>query len=142
VIGLFDTALCAGLAIWWFEVPFRGQWVVFLLSCTFFLLVVLSLGYVISVVAKSQLAASQAALIATFLPAFLLSGFIYPIDQMPVVIQVITHLVPARYFMTIIRDVFLKGTPLHFLVYDLLALAIFAAILTILATRAFHKKLA
>jgi ABC-2 type transport system permease protein len=140
-IGLVDTALCAGLAIWWFEVPFRGQWSVFFLSCTLFLLVVLSLGYVVSVVAKSQLAASQAALIATFLPAFLLSGFIYPIDQMPVVIQAITHLIPARYFMTIIRDVFLKGTPVAFLLDDLLALALFAGMLTILATRAFHKKL-
>jgi ABC-2 type transport system permease protein len=141
-IGLFDTALCAGLAVWWFEVPFRGQWTVFFLSCTLFLLVVLSLGYVVSVVAKSQLAASQAALIATFLPAFLLSGFIYPIDQMPAVIQAITHLIPARYFMTIIRDVFLKGTPLHLLMDDLLALALFAAMLTMLAMRAFHKKLA
>jgi ABC-2 type transport system permease protein len=142
VIGLFDTALCAGLAIWWFEVPFRGQWSVFFLSCTLFLLVVLSLGYVISVVAKSQLAASQAALIATFLPAFLLSGFIYPIDQMPAAIQAITHIIPARYFMTIIRDVFLKGTPLPLLVDDLLALALFGSVLTILATRVFQKKLA
>lgn len=140
-IGLFDTTLCAGLAIWWFDVPFRGQWSVFVLSCALFLIVVLSLGYVVSVVAKSQLAASQAALIATFLPAFLLSGFIYPIDQMPVVIQVITHLIPARYFMTILRDVFLKGTPLPFLVEDLLALAAFAAILTTLAMRAFRKQL-
>lgn len=141
VIGLLDTALCAGMAIWWFEVPFRGQWSVFFLSCTLFLIVVLSLGYFVSVVAKSQLAASQAALIATFLPAFLLSGFIYPIDQMPPVIQVITHLIPARYFMTIIRDVFLKGTSLPLLLDDLLALALFAVLLTILATRAFQKKL-
>jgi ABC-2 type transport system permease protein len=99
------------------------------------------MGYVVSVVAKSQLAASQTALIATFLPAFLLSGFIYPIDQMPVVIQLITHLIPARYFMTIIRDVFLKGTSIPLLLNDLLALAIFAILLTVLATRAFHKKL-
>ena len=141
VIGLLDTALCAGIAIWWFDVPFRGQWSVFFLSCTLFLIVVLSLGYCVSVVAKSQLAASQVALIATFLPAFLLSGFIYPIDQMPAFIQLITHLIPARYFMTIIRDVFLKGTSIPFLLDDLLALAIFALFLTILATRAFHKKL-
>lgn len=140
-IGLFDTALCAGVAIWWFEVPFRGQWSVFFLSCTLFLIVVLSLGYVVSVVAKSQLAASQAALIATFLPAFLLSGFIYPIDQMPAAIQVITHLIPARYFMTIIRDVFLKGTSIPLLLNDLSALAIFALLLTVLATRAFRKTL-
>ncbi len=140
-IGLLDTALCAGLAIWWFDVPFRGQWSVFLLSCTLFLVVVLSLGYLLSVVAKSQLAASQAALIATFLPAFLLSGFLYPIDQMPAVIQVLTHIIPARYFMTIIRDVFLKGTPLPLLLDDLLALALFATLLTVVATRAFRKQL-
>jgi ABC-2 type transport system permease protein len=142
VIGLVDTALCAAVAIRWFEVPFRGQWTVLFLSCTLFLIVVLSLGYVISVVAKSQLAASQAALIATFLPAFLLSGFLYPVDQMPAATQLITYLVPARYFMTILRDVFLKGTSLPFLMDDLLALALFAAILTILATRVFRKKLA
>jgi ABC-2 type transport system permease protein len=99
------------------------------------------LGYFISVIARSQLAASQAALIATFLPAFLLSGFIYPIDQMPTVIQVITHLIPARYFMNIIRDVFLKGTALPLLLDDLFALALFALLLTFLATRAFQKQL-
>jgi ABC-2 type transport system permease protein len=60
---------------------------------------------------------------------------------MPVVIQVITHVIPARYFMTIIRDVFLKGTSIPFLLDDLLALALFALLLTVLATRAFHKKL-
>jgi ABC-2 type transport system permease protein len=141
VIGLLDTVLCAALAIWWFDVPFRGQWSVFFVSCTLFLIVVLSMGYLLSVVAKSQLAASQAALIATFLPAFLLSGFIYPIDQMPAAIQVVTHIIPARYFMTIIRDVFLKGTPLPLLLDDLLALALFAMILTLAATRAFKKQL-
>jgi ABC-2 type transport system permease protein len=99
------------------------------------------LGFFVSVIAISQLAASQVALIATFLPAFLLSGFIYPIDQMPAFIQLITHLIPARYFMTIIRDVFLKGTSIPLLLNDLLALAIFALLLTILATRAFQKKL-
>ncbi|HJT19286.1 MAG TPA: ABC transporter permease [Nitrospira sp.] len=140
-IGLLDTAICAGLAIWWFDVPFRGHWSVFFVSCTLFLTVVLSLGYCISVVAKTQLAASQVALISTFLPAFLLSGFIYPIDQMPTAIQVVSYLIPARYFMTIIRDVFLKGTSLPLLLDDLLALAVFAALLTVLATRAFQKKL-
>jgi drug efflux transport system permease protein len=141
LIGMLDTALCAGMGIWWFHVPFRGQWSVFLISSALFLMVVLSLGYVISVIAKSQLAASQAALIATFLPAFLLSGFIYPIDQMPTVIRLITYVIPARYFMTITRDVFLKGTPIPLLLDDLVALAVFALLLTVLATRAFQKKL-
>jgi ABC-2 type transport system permease protein len=141
LIGMLDTALCAGMAVWWFQVPFRGQWIVFLFSSMLFLTVVLSFGYLISVVAKSQLAASQFALVATFLPAFLLSGFIYPIDQMPTVIRLITYIIPARYFMTITRDVFLKGTALPLLLDDLFALAVFALLLVTLATRAFHKKL-
>ena len=141
LIGMLDTALCVIMAVWWFQVPFRGQWSVFFFSSTLFLMVVLSLGYFISVVAKSQLAASQAALIVTFLPAFLLSGFIYPIDQMPVVIQLITHIIPARYFMTITRDVFLKGTSIPLFLDELLALTVFALLLTVLATRSFHKKL-
>jgi ABC-2 type transport system permease protein len=141
LIGMLDTGLCAGMGVWWFHVPFRGQWSVLLISSTLFLMVVLSLGYVISVVARSQLAASQAALLATFLPAFLLSGFIYPIDQMPTVIQLITHVIPARYFMTITRDVFLKGTSIPLLLDDLIALAVFAVVLTVIATRSFKKKL-
>ena len=141
VIGLLDTYLCALLGIWWFGVPFRGHWSVFFLSSTLFLLVVLSTGYFFSVVAKSQLAASQISLLATFLPAFLLSGFIYPIDQMPVVIQVITHILPARYYMAIIRNVFLKGSALTLLWQEMFALALFAVILVLLATRAFKKKL-
>ncbi len=141
LIGIFDTGLCAGMGVWWFHVPFRGQWSVFLISSTLFLMVVLSLGYLISIVARSQLAASQAALLATFLPAFLLSGFIYPIDQMPTVIQLITHIIPARYFMAITRDVFLKGTSIPLLLDDLIALAVFAVVLTVIATRSFKKKL-
>ncbi len=141
VIGLLDTCLCALLGIWWFGVPFRGHWSVFFLSSTLFLLVVLSVGYFFSVVAKSQLAASQISLLATFLPAFLLSGFVYPIDQMPVVIQVITHILPARYYMAIIRNVFLKGSAITLLWRDLFSLALFAVILVLLATRAFKKKL-
>ncbi len=140
-IGMLDTALCAGMGVWWFRVPFRGQWSVFFLSSALFLTVVLSLGYVFSVVAKSQLAANQASMLATFLPAFLLSGFLYPIDQMPAVIRIATLLIPARYFMTVIRNVFLKGTPLALLRNELLALAVFAVVLALVATRAFHKKL-
>ncbi|MFA7382113.1 MAG: ABC transporter permease [Desulfurivibrionaceae bacterium] len=140
-IGLFDTCLCAAMGVWWFGVPFRGHVLVFLFSSTLFMTVVLSMGYFFSVVAKTQLAASQISLIATFLPAFLLSGFMYPIDQMPAVIQGITHVVPARYYMAILRNVFLKGTPLTGMWEDLLGLGLFAVLLAIVATRAFKKRL-
>jgi ABC-2 type transport system permease protein len=140
-IGLFDTCVCAAMGVWWFGVPFRGHLWVFLLSSIMFLTVVLSMGYFFSVVAKTQLAASQVSLVATFLPAFLLSGFMYPIDQMPAVIQVITHIVPARYYMAILRNVFLKGTSVNLMWQDFIGLALFATFLTFLATRAFKKRL-
>jgi len=99
------------------------------------------MGYCFSVVAKSQLAASQISLVATFLPAFLLSGFLFPIDQMPAVIQVITHIVPARYYMSILRNVFLKGTSMALMWREFSALVLFAAILALVATRVFRKRL-
>jgi ABC-2 type transport system permease protein len=141
IIGLFDTCICAAMGVWWFGVPFRGHLWIFFLSSSMFLTVVLSMGYFFSVVAKTQLAASQISLIATFLPAFLLSGFLYPIDQMPSIIQVITHIVPARYYMAILRNVFLKGTSITMMWREFFGLAVFATILTVIATRVFKKKL-
>jgi ABC-2 type transport system permease protein len=141
VIGIADTAVCGGTAFWWFGVPFRGSWLVFFACSILFLIVVLSLGYFISVTAKSQLGACQVALLATFLPTFLLSGFIFPIDQMPTVVQWITAILPARYYVSILRNVFLKGTAVQLLVTQIVALAVIAAALVVLATRSFQKKL-
>jgi ABC-2 type transport system permease protein len=141
IIGMFDVIVCAALALYWFHVPFRGSFVTLLVSSALFMIVVLSLGFFISVVAKNQLAASQIALVVTFLPAFLLSGFLYAIEQMPVVLQWITRILPARYYVSILKQVFLKGTPTQFLYADLVPLTIFALLLGLLATRAFHKRL-
>ncbi|MDR3674637.1 MAG: ABC transporter permease [Acidobacteriota bacterium] len=141
VIGMFDTALCAGMGVWWFGVPFRGSWTLMFGCSMLFLIVVLALGYLISVVAKSQLAASQLALLTTFLPAFLLSGFVFPIEQMPTVVQWITRVLPARYYVSILRNVFLKGTPASLMAGQVTALAIIALVAITLATRAFRKRL-
>ena len=141
VIGMMDTALCAGAAVWWFGVPFRGSWTVLFACSALFLIVVLSVGYFFSVTAKSQLGASQMALLVTMLPTFLLSGFIFPIDQMPVVVQWITRILPARYYVSILRSVFLKGAAVQLLAGDMVALGIIAVALIILATRAFQKRL-
>src|SRR5271157_4444499 len=141
VIGMLDTAVCAAMAVWWFKVPFRGRWSVLFGCSMLFLLVVLTLGYFISVTAKSQLGASQMALLATFLPTFLLSGFIFPIEQMPVAVQWITRVLPARYYVSILRNVFLKGTEIKVMAGQLAALAIIALVLITLSVRAFHKRL-
>jgi len=140
-IGMFDVIVCALIALYWFHVPFRGSFGSLLLSSAMFMIVVLSLGFFISVIAKNQLAASQIALIATFLPAFLLSGFLYAIEQMPVILQYITRLLPARYYVSVLKKIFLKGSPAPLLYSDLIPLAVFTVLLAILATRAFHKRL-
>jgi ABC-2 type transport system permease protein len=142
VIGMFDAGLCAVMTIYWFHVPFRGTVAGLFVSSALFLVALLCLGFFISVTAKNQLAASQAALIVTFLPAFLLSGFLFAIDQMPYFVQVVTRLVPARYYVSILKKVFLKGTPLGMMYADLWPLATFAVVLALLATRIFHKRLA
>src|ERR1017187_10290514 len=140
-IGMFDVIVCALIAIYWFHVPFRGSFLTLLVSSAMFMVVVLSLGFFISVIAGSQLAASQIALLVTFLPAFLLSGFLYAIEQMPVVLQWITRILPARYYVSVLKKVFLKGTPTASLYPDLVPLAVFTIMLALLATRAFHKRL-
>jgi drug efflux transport system permease protein len=141
-VGMFDVAVCVVLALFWFHVPFRGDLLTLFLSSALFLIVVLSLGFFISVIAKNQLAASQIALIATFLPAFLLSGFLFAIEEMPRFVQLITRIVPARYYVSILKKIFLKGTPATMLYGDLIPLVVFALVLGFLATRSFHKTLA
>jgi drug efflux transport system permease protein len=142
VLGMFGVALCVVLALYWFHIPFRGDMVTLFFSSALFMVVVLAMGYLISVIAKTQLAASQIALLATFLPAFLLSGFLFAIEQMPRFIQLVTRLLPARYYVSALKMIFLKGAPLSMLVGQLIPLAIFAVVLTLVATRAFHKRLA
>ncbi|MFZ0419431.1 MAG: ABC transporter permease [Candidatus Sulfotelmatobacter sp.] len=142
IIGMFDVIICALIAIYWFQVPFRGSFLTLLISSAMFMVVVLSLGFFISVIAGSQLAASQIALLITFLPAFLLSGFLYSIEQMPVVLQWVTRILPARYYVSVLKKIFLKGTPTALLYTDLVPLAVFTLVLAVLATRTFHKRLA
>jgi len=141
IIGMLDVAICAAVAIAWFQVPFRGSYVTLAGSSALFMIVVLSLGFLISVFAKNQFAASQIALLVTFLPAFLLSGFLFAIDQMPVALQWITRILPARYYVSVLKKIFLKGTPTAMLSADLLPLVAFAVVLAIVATGSFHKRL-
>jgi ABC-2 type transport system permease protein len=105
------------------------------------MVVVLSLGFFISVLAKSQFAASQIALLITFLPAFLLSGFLFSIEQMPIALQWITRILPARYYVSVLKNIFLKGTPMAMLYADLIPLVVFTLVLATVATHSFHKRL-
>jgi ABC-2 type transport system permease protein len=141
VLGMLDTVISATIAIYWFHVPFRGSWVTLMGASALFMVVVLAMGFLISVLAKNQFAASQIALLITFLPAFLLSGFLFSIEQMPIALQWITRILPARYYVSALKEIFLKGTPARMLSAELIPLAVFAFVLALVATRSFHKRL-
>jgi ABC-2 type transport system permease protein len=140
-IGFLDVALAALVGTLVFGVPFRGSVALFLGLSLVFLIGAQSLGLLISIKARSQVVASQVALTATFLPAFLLSGFIFDIASQPRWLQVITYAVPARYFVTIVKGLFLKGVGLRVLAVEAGLLTCFAVGVTLLATRAFRKRL-
>lgn len=141
VVGLLDAALCATIAIYWFEVPFRGTLAALFFTTALFLVVVLGVGYIFSVTTKSQLGASQLAMLVTMMPTSLLSGFTFPIDQMPAAVRALTYLVYGRYYVTILKAIFLKGSGLGELAGPIAALVIYALIITRFATRAFRKTL-
>ena len=141
LIGLFDAAFCLAAAIFWFGVPFRGDLATLFATTALFNLVVLGIGYLISVRIRSQLGASQIALMVTMLPTTLLSGYTFPIDQMPAPIRALTYIVYPRYYVTILRGIFLKGSGLSDLVGPMIGLSLYAAGIIWLAARAFRKRL-
>jgi ABC-2 type transport system permease protein len=140
-IGILDLILAVLVGEFIFDIPFRGSLLLLFILSIVFLVGALSLGILISIVTKSQLVASQLALVATMLPAFLLSGFIFPIENMPAPIQVITHIVTARYFVTILRGIYLKDVGLGVMFGQVALLVIFAIIVLGLSVRKFRKKI-
>jgi ABC-2 type transport system permease protein len=140
-VGLVDLALVMGAGVLIFGVPFRGSYLSLLIISLIFLTGTLSWGLFVSVISKSQLQASQIAVLSAFLPSFLLSGFIYPIENMPVALQVITYIVPARYFVEILKGLFLQGVGLTVLWPQVLALVIYAVVILNLARKKFSKRI-
>jgi ABC-2 type transport system permease protein len=140
-IGLLDLLFAVLVGRFLFAIPLRGDLLLLFGMSVIFLVGVLSLGMLISIVTKSQLLASQLALVATMLPSFLLSGFIFPIDNMPPVIRAITHLIPARYFVVILRGIYLKDVGFGSMAAEAGFLAIFAVLVLALAMKKFRKKI-
>jgi len=140
-VGLVDLALVVGAAVVIFDVPFRGSYINLFITSLIFLIGSLSWGLFVSVVAKSQIQASQISVISAFLPSFLLSGFIYPIENMPVVLQALTFIVPARYFVEILKGLFLQGVGLTVLWPQVLALVVYAVLVLNLARKRFTKRI-
>jgi ABC-2 type transport system permease protein len=141
-IGMFDMLMVVLMGYFLFHVPLRGSVGLLIAVSAVFLAGVLAMGMLISIVTRSQLLSSQLAMIVTFLPAFLLSGFIYPIDNMPAPIRAVTYLIPARYFIELLRGIYLKGVGLSVLAFDAGLLLAFTVLMLAGANLAFKKRLA
>jgi ABC-2 type transport system permease protein len=140
-LGLLDLSLAVLMGTWVFEVPFRGSIaLLFLLSCIY-ILVALALGMTISTVAKTQILANQMAMVIGFLPTFLLSGFTFVIANMPFWLQLITYGIAPRYYVTILKEIFLKGADFSFLWTETLILIGMAVAGLWVATKSFKKEL-
>lgn len=141
VLGMGGMTLSVVMAVGLFAVPLRGSVWVLAATTALFLLVALGMGLLISVLAKNQFVAGQAAIITTFLPAFILSGFIFDIGSMPWVVQILTHVIAARYFVSILQSVFLAGNVATVIVPNALALSVMALIFLGLTRTRARKRL-
>jgi ABC-2 type transport system permease protein len=141
VLALIDALLILIIGMTLFGVPFRGSFPVFLLFTLLYILTALSLGLLISTVAKSQQTAMMFALAITLLPTLMLSGFIFPIASMPKLLQYVTYIVPAKYYLQIIRGIMLKGNTLHQLLQPALVLVAMTLAMLSLAIKRFSLRL-
>jgi ABC-2 type transport system permease protein len=140
-IGLIDVAITVIAGILIFHVPFRGDVLLLAVMTLLFLIGALGLGIFISAILKSQVLATQAAMVATYMPALLLSGFLFDIRSMPVVLKAVTFIVPAKYYIAVTRGVLLKGVGVEVLWVQAISMMIFATVGLGLATVAFHKRI-
>jgi len=139
IIGIAEISIMTLIAIAWFKVPFNGSFIFLIFSSIFYIMCTLSVGLYISTVSQTQ----QQAMLSTFLffiPAIMLSGFVFPIYAMPEIFQYITYLNPMRYFMTIIRGIFLKGVGFSVLWTELLSLTILGSVLIYFSIRRFNRR--
>jgi ABC-2 type transport system permease protein len=142
VIAMVDVLLVVAVAVFWFEVPLRGSFLLLLAMCLLYVVCTLALGLFISTISETQ---QQAMMTATFFfltPMIYLSGFIFPIENMPPIIQLFTYLIPLRYFLIIVRGIFLKGIGLELLWPQAAALAAWGAIVLALAVARSRKRAA
>lgn len=141
VLGMASLFVCVIISITWFEIPFRGSYWLLLATSSAYLFPALSLGLLISTLAKNQFVAAQAALIVGFLPAFLLSGFIFEIASMPWWLQYITHAIPARYFVAILQTLFLSGDIYEVILPNLIYILIIGLIFFSIVVKITRKRL-
>lgn len=141
VIGMIDVTLAVLMGEFLFDIPLHGSVPLLFGIAAIFLIGTLGMGIMISVMARGQLVASQLAMVTTFIPAFLLSGFVFSIPNMPYILQLVTYVIPARYFVTLIKGIYLKGIGLEIMGLEALLLVVYGAVVILIAHAKLKKKL-
>lgn len=141
LLGMTSMLLCTIFAVLFYHIPLRGSLLVLTFTSAAFLLSALSLGLLISTIARNQFVAAQAAMVASFLPAFILSGFIFEISSMPTIIRAITHLIPARYFVSALQTIFLVGNVWLLILENVAYMLVFAMVILMITSRKTVKRL-
>jgi ABC-2 type transport system permease protein len=142
ILGLFSMTLCLIIAVLIYDVPFRGSLIILYITTSIFLLASLGQGILISSATKNQFMASQIATLTAFLPAFMLSGFLFEINSMPLILRIISHIVPSRYFVPILQSNFLSDTVWVLIIPNVIAIMIIAIILFVFTLRSNVKRIA
>jgi ABC-2 type transport system permease protein len=142
VLGLIDMFLTIVVGVGIFQVPQHGSYALLLATGCLFLVGSLLWGILVSALTRSQLVAYQLAMLTSFLPAFLLSGFVFAIENMPLPVQGITHIFPTRYFVAILKGIFLRGVGMQVLYFQVLLLAIYAAVIFLVVIKKLKQKVA
>jgi len=135
LLGMGGMAISLATSVWLFQVPLRGSLLVLAGTASLFMLAAIGMGLLISTIARNQFIAGQVAIVTTFLPAFILSGFIFDIHSMPTPIQYLTHIIPARYFVAILQTSFLAGDIYEVIAPNAFALLIMSIIFLFLVRR-------
>ncbi len=140
LIAALQVVVISAIGLLVFRIPFRGSVLLFAVSSVLFVLCALGLGLLVSARSSSIETANQMAMMISFLPAFMLSGFVFPLSSIPPVLQFVSYLFPARYFMVITRTIFLKGGGLDVLWPEVLALAVYAVVMLVLSSLLYRER--
>jgi len=141
ILGMCTMTICFTITVLLYQVPFRGSFLLLLMVCSIFLISCLAIGLFISTLAKNQFVAAQAAMVVAFLPAYMLSGFIFEIASMPSIIQWFTLIIPARYFVSCLQTLFLVGNAWPLILYNLVPMTFVAVLFLFLSYNRSKKNL-
>jgi ABC-2 type transport system permease protein len=140
-VAFADVMAVTAIGVFWFQVPFKGSVILLSISSFIFLIGAMGIGVLVSTVAGSSIEAMQIAMLGTMLPGLMLSGFVFPLESMPWLLQGLSFLIPARYFLTILRDIFLKGVGVNYLWGEMLLMTVLSFVIMAVTVLRFKKRI-